>query len=236
MIKNSLEQRVELVFCDVEGTIFNKALHLDNGKVAPSAWTLLAEALGEEALREEELTKDKWIRGEYSGYIEWMEANINSHQKHGLTKDLFDQVINYYSYYQGVRETFEILHSRGIQTAFISGGFKDLVERAQRDLKIKTAVYACEYFWNKEGRLYHWNLLPYDYEGKLSFMKMAIKDKKIKAENCAFIGDGKNDVILAKEVGISIAFNAQPELEQVCNHIIRQPKGKEDFKTVLQFL
>ena len=53
----------KIVFMDLEGTLLQKAIHLDDGRVAPSAWTLLAERLGPDALREEEATKDRWLKG-----------------------------------------------------------------------------------------------------------------------------------------------------------------------------
>ena len=38
-----------IVFFDMEGTLLTKAEHLNDGKVAPSAWTALAEKMGEDA-------------------------------------------------------------------------------------------------------------------------------------------------------------------------------------------
>jgi phosphoserine phosphatase len=79
----------KLIFMDLEGTLLQKTIHLDNGKVAPSAWTLLAERLGADALREEEATKDRWLRGDYRSYVEWMQDTIRVHQQYGLTREIF---------------------------------------------------------------------------------------------------------------------------------------------------
>jgi len=51
-----------------------------------------------------------------------------------------------------------------------------------------------------------------------------------------FVGDGKNDVPLAKAVGLSISFNGAKELEAVCTHAIRQKEGEEDFKEILRYI
>ena len=78
---------------DLEGTLLQRAIHLDNGKVAPSAWTLLAERLGPDALFEEEATKDRWNTGGYGNYIEWMQDTIRIHRRYGLTRAIFEGVI-----------------------------------------------------------------------------------------------------------------------------------------------
>jgi len=57
----------------------------------------------------------------------------------------------------------------------------------------------------------------------------------IKPEECAFVADGRNDVVLAKAVGVSIAFNAMNELKDVATHSIDQKVGEEDFRKILQY-
>jgi len=150
--------------------------------------------------------------------------------------DFFDRVMSSIEYHPGVHETFEELKKQGYKTALISGGFKAQADRARCDLRIDHVFAACELFWTDEGNLLHWNLLPCDYEGKLDFMKLIIKEHGLKPEECAFVGDGKNDIPLAKAVGLSIAFNADPELQKVCTHAINQPDGKEDFRGVLRII
>lgn len=230
------KEKIKLIFFDMEGTIFKKVIEFSKGNTCPSAWTLLAQHLGEKALKEEEETKDKWNNGEYSGYVEWMEDTIKIHKKYNLKKDFFDKVMNSAEYHNGVKETFKELAKRGYKTALISGGFKAQADRAQKDLKINHSFAACEYFWDEKGNLVHYNLLPCDYEGKVNFVKLIMKEHGVSPEECAFVGDGINDVFLAKEVGIGIAFNGHAELQKVAKHSINQSKGKEDFKEILKYL
>lgn len=227
---------LKLIFFDMEGTIFKKAVPLNKTNVAPSAWYLIAEGLGPEALKEEKKTQDKSNNGKYSGYIEWMEETIMIHKKYRLTREIFFKVIDSIDYNNGVKEVFSKINNKNIPTCLISGGFKNQADKAVRDLKIKHSFIACEYFWDKDGLLYHWNLLPGDNQGKLAFMKMLIAEYGISNANCAFVGDGDNDVTIAKEVGISIAFNAQEKLRQVATYSIEQPDGSEDFKSILKYL
>lgn len=235
-LKCKMKKKIKLIFFDMEGTIFKKVVKISKGNIAPSAWTLLAQHLGEKALEEEEKTKDKWSDGKYAGYVEWMEDTIKIHKKYGLTKSFFDKVINSIEYHDRVKETFKELNKKGIITSLISGGFKANADRAQKDLKITHSFAACEYFWDEKGKLIHWNLLPCDYGGKVDFMKLIMKEYRLSPEECAFVGDGKNDVYLAKEVGLSVAFNGAEELQRVSTYSVNQSEGEEDFKEVLKYI
>jgi len=226
----------KLIFFDVEGTIFRKVVKDSHGNTAPSAWGLLAAHLGPDAVREDDETKVKWTAGQYKGYVEWMEATIAIHQKYRLDKAFFDAVMELCVYHPGVAETFRELRSKGVRTALISGGFKATADRAARDLKIDHALAACEYYWNAHGELVWWNLLPCDYHGKADFMKLISQEHGLTLQECAFVGDGRNDIALAKAVGISIAFNGAPELQAVCSHSINQAQGEEDFTAILPCL
>jgi len=224
---------VKLVFFDMDGTIFNHGLTNSYGNTAPSLWTVIAKHLGQKAWDEEEETKRKWTRGEYDNYIHWMRDTIDIYRKYGLEEDFFRKVVAEVMYFDGVAEVMAELRKRGLILAIISGGFKALADRCQRDFGIDHAFSACELFF-EDGKMAYWNLLPTDYEGKVSFMHLMMKEYKLSKEDCAFVADGRNDIPLAKEVGVSISFNGAPELEAVTTHKIKQKKA--DFAEVLKFL
>ncbi len=218
---------------DLEGTLLQKEYRLDNGKVAPSAWTLLADQIGKECLKEEEETKDKWARGEYAGYVEWMRDTIRIHKKYCLSRSIFNRVMKSVELMPGAKKAVAEFKDNGAITAIISGGFKTLADRVQRELKIDHALSGCEYFFNEDTEeIEHFNLLPSDEEGKVDFMKLIAKEHGVNADDCVFVGDGKNDVHLAQAVGFSIAFNAQSELRKVASKCIDQSPGEEDFYQV----
>lgn len=227
--------KIKLIFFDMEGTLFRKTVSYSYGNTAPSLWSLIALKLGDDAHAEEELTKRKWTHGEYAGYVEWMEDTLRIYRKYGLKREVFEVVMNSVEYHKGVFETFDVLRKRGFRLALISGGFKAQADRALLDLKINHAFAACELFWDDNGNLVHWNLLPCDYEGKIDFMKLIMREHGLEAWECAFVGDGKNDVALAREVGVSVAFNGAPELMEVCTYSVEQAEGKEDFSEILRF-
>lgn len=201
-----------ICFFDMEGTILEKNISLDNGKVAPSAWTALAKEISEECYIEEELTKDNWLDKKYGSYTEWMKDTVRIHIKHGMKEKHLLKIINSANFHNGADILFEFLKDEKVVTALISGGFKQLADLTQVRLKIDHAYSACEYFFDENGDVRHFNLLPTDETGKLVFMKHLAEEYGVSLSDCIFVGDGKNDVHLAREVGTSIAFNAQKEL------------------------
>ncbi|ERY75307.1 TPA: HAD family hydrolase [Pseudomonas aeruginosa] len=226
-----------IVFFDMEGTLLRKAYHLDDGKVAPSAWTLLAEALGEECLAEENKTKDIWISGGYESYLEWMQSSTIIHKKYGLHRDLFYRIINSVELTKNTQLAIKRIKELNFKTVLISGGFKALADRVQVELEIDHSFSACEYFFDKEsGLLRHMNLLPTDEAGKADFMHLMCREYKISPSNCAFVGDGMNDIHLAQQVGYSISFNGQKKLKDVASAHISQKTGEEDFMPVFDLI
>lgn len=213
-----------------------KAYELDNGKVAPSAWTVLAKDLGYNCYLEEEATKDKWLTGEYKGYLDWMKDTVLIHKKYGMTKEHLDNVVLNADFHDGVEELFDWLRSHGVITALITGGFKALADKVQKHLKIDHALSGCEYFFDDYGFIDFFNLLPSDHQGKLSFMKQVLFEHGLTTQDAAFVGDGKNDIYLAQSAGFSIAFNAQEELKEISTLSIEQPEGHENLSEIISLL
>lgn len=231
-----MDKKIKLFFCDMEGTIFKKAVSPRRTSVPPSAWFLIAEELGPRALEEERRTQRKWNNGEYANYLQWMEDTIRIHKKYGLTKKVFQDAIDKIELMNGVKEVFKILNRAKIPTCLISGGFKYQADKAACELKIRHAFSGCEYFWDKKGHLDHWILSPSDVEGKVALMKLMIEEYKYGREECAFVGDGDNDVYLAREVGISIAFNGSARLSKCATYSIVQKPTEENFLAILDYL
>jgi phosphoserine phosphatase len=228
--------RPKLIFLDLEGTLVRIPPIESETDVAQSAWTILAEMLGPECLFEEEETKRKWEAKAYFNYVEWMEDTIRIHKKYGLNRRVFSALLDRIEEMPGIRQAAKSFHEWGAKIAIVSGGFKALADKAQIAMKAHHALAACEYFFGDDGLVSHWNLLPSDYEGKLDFMRLLIREYGFKEQECVFVGDGNNDVPLAASVGFSIAFNAQSLLKEIATASIDQSQGKEDFLAVADLI
>lgn len=225
----------EIIFLDMEGTVFLKDLDLDDGRVAPSAWTVLAARLGPQCLAEENASKDRWLANGYGSYLDWMRDTVDIHVRHGLTEHVFLDVVRRVEYTPGVHNAVQTFQGWGARIVLITGGFKAIADRAQVDLRIDHVFAGCEYFFDfQTGLVKHYNLLPADEVGKADFMRLMCREYNVPASRCVFVGDGKNDVHLARCVGFSVAFNAQSELGAVASVSIEQAPDDVDFGAVVR--
>lgn len=218
-----------LVF-DVEGTLFETRIRLPSTNLDSTIWQAVAQALGPKAVIAEIETHQKWSRGEYSNYLEWMKDTILIHKKFGLTQNIFKQIISMAAYNSGVQKALAKVDRNKFEIILVSGGFRELAARAQRDFQIHHAFTACEYFFGPEGFLSSYNLLPCDFEGKLYFIKLMLKEYGLGQHDWLYVGDGANDVPIAKAAPISIAYCAHKDLRAVASFSI------DDFANITEFL
>jgi len=220
---------IKLFFFDMEGTIFAEK-HASSGSANDSMWHRIACALGDKAVAQDAAMYSKWDRGEYGSYMEWIAETMKMYQQEGLTRDTFANLIHSIKYNEGVHEVVEELHKKDIKIAIISGGFMAHAGRAQQELKIEHAFAAVKIFWSEQGTVEHWNILPANEKGKVDFVELLRKEYGFSKEECAFVGDGKNDVHIAAHVGLSFAYKAHPALQKVATHSI------EDFRDILKYV
>lgn len=230
------KKNIKIVFFDMEGTLFKEVGTHADGTRSVSAWPLLAERLSPTAHAAENAHYEKWKRGEYASYIPWMEDTSMIFIKEGMTREFFYSVINSMEYFPRVKETFDALHEKGIRTGVITGGFYEHAERAVRDLGLHHARASCRFFWDETGKLSHWEFEEHGLEGKVGAAKTIAEQYGAPLQECAFVGDGSNDVHIAQSVGTSIAFNGEEELRRVATYAVNQEKGKEDFRAILEYL
>ena len=214
---------IRLVFLDMEGTIFAKqhvGLVPGDAQHHHSLWSRLMYECGPEAQVDDAKNIERWERGDFASYFDWVAESVAILRRHGLTKRQFQVAIESIDYNDGVEATIREIHSRGIRTVIISGGFIEQARKAQIDLGIYHSHAAVDLFWNRDGHIIHCNILPSDYRGKVDYLRLMMREFGYRSEECAFIGDGKNDVHIANETGLSFAYDAHPELQRVATHSI----------------
>jgi phosphoserine phosphatase len=221
---------MKLLVLDVEGTIFQTDVRLRGTSIDSTIWQAIAHALGPEAIREEVETHKKWENGAYSSYLEWMKDTISIHQRHGLSSTIFEKLISAAEYNTGVLETLSQIDQAEYKLLLISGGFRELAARAQRDLKISHAFAACEYLFGNDGSLESYNLLPCDFEGKIDFIELMLREYGLSSGDWLFVGDGANDVPIAKAAPVSIGYRPHPVLKKVVTYAI------EHFTQLMEIL
>jgi len=228
--KMSIARPKRLLVFDVEGTLFETKVRLPSTSLDSTIWQAVAHELGPKAVIAEIETHQKWRRGEYPNYLEWMKDTIRIHKEFGLTQNIFHRIISMAAYNSGVQKALADVDREKFEIILVSGGFRELAARAQRDFQIYHAFSACEYFFGHEGLLSSYNLLPCDFDGKLYFIRLMLKEYGLGENDWLYIGDGANDVPIAKVAPISIAYRAHKDLRAVASFCI------DDFANITKFL
>lgn len=208
---------MKLLVLDVEGTIFKTKIRLPGSDLDSTIWQGIAHALGEEAIRREVETHRKWTRGEYQNYLQWMRETIAIHQEMGLPQHVFDALIRSAEYSTNINLAISSARELGFEPVLVTGGFRELARRAQTELGIIHAFAACEYFFDAQGVISGFNLLPCDFEGKLDFIRLLLREYSLTDSDWVFVGDGANDVPIAQSAPFSIAYRGDRRLVRVTN-------------------
>jgi phosphoserine phosphatase len=211
---------MKLLVFDVEGTLFQTLIRLPGTDIDSTIWQGIAHRLGEGAIQEEVATHRRWGRGEYRNYLEWMKDTILIHQKYGLTGAMFRELIDSAVYCPNLAEALGRIDRTRYEPVLISGGFRELAARAQRDFGIIHAFAACEYFFGPDDLLRSFNLLPCDFRGKIDFIELMLREYGLGAQDWVFVGDGANDVPIAKAAPLSVGYRPHALLREVVTHAI----------------
>ena len=220
----------KILFLDMEGTLFEKQrVAYPDGSVHNTLWARLMAELGTEALQADIDSFKKWESGFYKNYMDWSRHCVEILKRFGLSKAQFYETIHSVQFSDGVRVVMGTVNDLGIITVLISGGFIEQARKAQMELRLTHTHAAVELFWDDAGKIEHWNLYPSDFEGKVDFMKLMIREYGVSPADCWFVGDGANDSALAKEVGKSFAYQGHEKLVAAASHSI------ESFSELSQF-
>lgn len=213
---------MKLLVCDIEGTIFKPHL-IKSAQHDSYIWTAIAEELGKDAEKEEILTQLKWKDGGYGSenlgqaYMHWVKESIAIHKKYGLTKEKFEQIIENAPYVDGVQKFFKLLNRKEYIPIFISGGIQNLSEKACRDLGVDDddSYAACKYYFNSKNEIDKTLtfLNTSNFYGKQEIVSIALKKHGLTELDWLFIGDGINDVSVAKYAPISIGIDPINQLK-----------------------
>lgn len=227
---NKLETTVKLLVLDIEGTLFRTSVRLPGTCIDSTIWQAIAQALGPDAVAAEVATHERWRNGGYRSYLDWMKETIDIHQRYGLRESMFRRLIAAAEYNSGVVETINAVDRSSYEIVLVSGGFRELAQRAQLELGIVHAFAACEYFFSSDGSLSGFNLLPCDFAGKIDFIRLMLREYGLTDEDWIYVGDGVNDIPIAQAAPTSVAYAAAPELRKAATRAI------DDFRDLARIL
>jgi phosphoserine phosphatase len=203
----------DLICFDVDGTLIQNT---------SSSWQIFHSYFKvDEGIRKKAM--DSYFSKEIT-YEQWALHDIELWKKAGKKRQDFWDAMKHaqISLMPGTKETLKILKENGKKLAIISGSINILLEYLLPDYEqIFDDIFFSYLLFNDEGEIHGIQATEYDMEGKALALKKIAEREGIPLERCAFIGDNHNDREIAKEAGLSIAFDAKDEeLRKVSDIII----------------
>ncbi|MEM5853239.1 MAG: HAD-IB family phosphatase [Candidatus Aenigmatarchaeota archaeon] len=221
---------VKLIVFDLESVLFDKYVSYVNGEmVEMNSYDLIFYELG--AWEENQTLIELWKKGILQDYFAWNEETFKVWKEYGLKKNKFKESVKKMPLRKEAKEIVGELKRMGYKIATVTGSAEELALRAKRELGLDYAFAHYKLYFDKKGNLKDWNLFPTDYEDKVKCVKKIAKKEKISLMECAYVGDGENDIFVMSEVGVPIAFKPESEkVKNVARYVI------EDLRELLDLL
>jgi len=215
--------KYKLVCFDVDGTLVDELKYI---------WGLMHEGLKIDMERVDK-ARERFFNGEIT-FREWAEHDINLWVERGVTKkDLID-VVKKLKLMPGAMETIHALKKKGYMLAIISGGLSIVLDYFMPNYeKLFDHIMINRLFFDKTGKIS--GIEPTEFGAdnyKIDGLRSIAEKEGISLEECVFVGDSENDIEIAKGAGLSIGFNPNPKLAEVCDVIIK----RKDLREILRYV
>lgn len=216
-----LRARYDLVVFDLDGTLIEHHEPI---------WKTLHGCLGSD-LAERKRVMAAVQRGEL-GYEGWFAADLDMLRAAGATRDDIAAVLADLTPAPGARELVRDLRKAGARVAVLSGGIDLAVEVVFPGL-VLDALWINRIEFDAEGRISGGQATPYDQQHKATGLTRIADDFGIPLARTAFVGDGDNDVDIARAAGFSIAWGLAPEALKYVSHVYVEGPDLAEIRPLL---
>jgi len=215
----------KLVCFDVDGTLVDNIVY---------SWELFHNAF-EIDMNKRKHAKEKFYKGEIT-YSEWAEHDIGMWKEKGVTKRDFEKAMikANIKLMNGALETIQTIKQAGLKLAIVSGTVSVILDHLLPNYKeLFDDYYLSQMFFDEDGKFMKAHVTEYDMGLKAEALKLVAKKHNFEMEECVFVGDHHNDIQIAKEAGLAIAFDAKDEeLKRVADIVI----DKKDLREILKHI
>ena len=192
-------------------------LDVDSTFIQQEAIELLAAKAG--VLEQVAVITASAMRGELD-FEESLRARVGLLK--GLSESVITEVQKEISLTDGAAELVATLHEKGHSVALVSGGFTDIIQPLIDSLSIR--YYKANKLEIVAGVLTGGLVGPViDRAAKADALREFAAASDVALENTVAIGDGANDLDMMAAAGLSIAFNAKPEVVEAADLAINEP-------------
>jgi len=213
--------RFPLICFDLDGTLVDDTIFI---------WKTLHERFATDAAARRRARAD-YFAGRIP-YARWFETDLELLERAGATKPAILLVLDELRPMNGARETLDELRRRGHHLAVISGSLDIVLERLFPEFRFDH-VLINRIAFAVDGRIEGGTPTPYDIENKAAGLLELCRREGIGTERAAFVGDNSNDLWIAREAGLAIAFNCKSEeLRRTCAAEVRE----KDLRKILPLL
>ena len=177
---------------------------LDNTLIAANSWERLNLALGITA--EEDTAMYKQFKAGSLSYTDWLDRLVTLYQERSpADRATVERVLGDYTLRPDARETVAYLQSAGYAVAIVSGSFKQLVRQVAEDLGIAQYRASSEIVYTADDTIDRIAVHGDPEQRKVDLLREITAELDIALTECAYVGDGRNDLaaFAATEHGIT---------------------------------
>jgi phosphoserine phosphatase len=195
---------IKLIAFDIDGTLVHHERH-------ETVWQVLnARYLPRAGLNRERFDA---YRNRTITYAEWVDLDIGDWVARAVTKrELQEAMLAELSLAPGAIETIELLRGRGYRLVVLSGTLNLTLELFLPDTEFDD-VFTNQIWFHPDGTIRRWQATPFDVDGKAVALASLSRAHGWELSECAFVGDGWNDIPVLSTAGFSVAFH--PKLDEV---------------------
>ncbi len=196
--RTRLASRYDLVVFDLDGTLI--AHH-------EPIWKTLHERLGSDRERRRAVLADA-LAGRIT-YAQWFAADLEMLAAAGATRQRLLDAVAHLRPAPGAVALVTDLRAAGCPVAVLSGGLDLVLEAVLPELTFDE-VWINRIRFDADGRIAGGAATPYDQQHKVTGLRHLTERLGVSLRRTAFVGDGPNDVDVARAAGFSIAWGEAP--------------------------
>jgi phosphoserine phosphatase len=137
-------------------------------------------------------------------------------KRYGLaTKENFIKIFDSIPIKKDAVDLIQYLKEKNITVCLITGSMDMYAEKIAQKVKADSFYFNARLDWDEQG-----NIIDFDYKANQGALKLDqfhdfLKKNKLKASDCAVIGDSENDVLLFLETKNGIAVRTKAEYKEL---------------------